>query len=580
MRMSQLFFQTLREAPAEARAPGYQLLLRGGYIRPVHGGFAWLPMGTSVRLRVEDAISRLLSVSGGQLVALPLVRPAEDASGPAGEHSARFRDRTHHEMVYGGGREAPVLAVAAGLIRSYRQLPLLLYEGWQQFRDREGAALAGGLLGAREGRVLDAYGLYHDAGELAAEYAQVCGALSELFELWDLGALEVIGGEDGASLPPAHAMVYPAAEGERGYARCPSCGYAADLSAARVTQEPPAPEALLPTLDVETPDCKTIADLAGFLGIPASRTAKVVFLVAAIPRESDRFVIAVVRGDTALNEARLKSVLGAASVGPATEAEIRQAGAEPGYGSPLGLAGVTVVVDTLAARSPNLVAGANRPGYHTLNVNLGRDYRATAVAEIAAPQEGSPCPRCGSPVVMGQGIALAEAWQAGERLSCDLDATYLDSTGRSLPLALGRYRIYIDRVLAVLAERHHDGSGLVWPAAVAPYRVHLMTVGKVGPEVNAAAERVYADLAGAGIDVLFDDRDERAGVKFNDADLLGAPWRVAVGERGLQSGAVEVKARSRPDVRLVALDQLVSLIAGNQENSVYADNLHQSLSAG
>jgi prolyl-tRNA synthetase len=585
MRMSQLLLQTLREAPTEARTPGYQLLLRGGYLRPVHGGFAWLPMGTSVRQRVEDAICRLLRARGGQVVALPVVRPAEEAAGAAEEQSVRFRDRAQREMVFGAGHEASVLAVAAGLIRSYRQLPVLLYEGWQQFRDREGNAPVGGLLGAREGRVVDAYGLYHDATELAAECAQVRVALADLLAGWDLGALDVIGAEDAEGHPLAHAMVYPAEDGERTYARCPACGYTADMTAARVAQEPPAPksagsstpEVLLPLQDVETPDCKTIADLAGFLGIPASRTAKVVFLVATIAGESDRFVFAVVRGDTALHETRLKAVLGAESVGPATEAEIRQAGAEPGYGSPLGLTarpalgtraeGVTVVVDTLAARSPNLVAGANRPGYHTLNVNLGRDYQATAVAEIAAAQEGSPCPHCGSPVVLERGISLAETWQSRDPLSRDLNpevmglrAAYLDSSGRSLPLALGRYRVYVDRVVAALTERHHDSSGLVWPAAVAPYRVHLMTVGKASPEVTAAVERVYADLAGAGIDVLFDDRDERAGVKFNDADLLGAPWRVAVGERGLQNGAVEVKARNRPEVELVALEKLVSLV--------------------
>jgi prolyl-tRNA synthetase len=568
MRMSQLFLQTLREAPAEARTPGFQLLVRGGFIRPVHGGFAFMPLGASVRQRVEDTICRRLRSCGGQPVALPAVRLAEAGPVVPEEHPVRFRDRAQREMVFGAGHETTVLAVAVGLIRSYRQLPVLLYEGWQQFRDREGNAPAGGLLGAREGRVLDAYGLYHDASELAAEYAQVRGALAELLATWELGVQDVIGAEDGARFPLAHAMVYPAEDGERSYVRCPACGYAADLAAARVAQDPPAPksagsstpEAPLPLQDVETPDCKTIADLAGFLGIPTSRTAKVVFLVATIAGESDRFVFAVVRGDTALNEARLKAVLGAESVGPATEAEIRQAGAEPGYGSPLGLTGNTVVVDTLAARSPNLVAGANKPGYHTLNVNLGRDYQATAVAEIAAAQEGSPCPCCGSPVVTGQGIALAETWQDGDRLSRDLNATYLDNSGRSLPLALGRYRVYVDRVIAALAERHHDGSGLVWPAAVAPYGVHLMTVGKASPEVSAAVERVVADLAGAGIDVLFDDRDERAGVKFNDADLLGAPWRVAVGERGLQNGAAEVKARNRSEVELVALEKLVSLV--------------------
>jgi prolyl-tRNA synthetase len=324
---------------------------------------------------------------------------------------------------------------------------------------------------------------------------------------------------------------------------------------------------MLPMQDVETPDCKTIADLASFLGIPASRTAKVVFLVAAIPGGGDRFVFAVVRGDTALNEDRLKAALGAESAGPATEAEIRLAGAEPGYGSPVGLTRATVVVDTLAARSPNLVAGANRAGYHTLNVNLGRDYQASLVAEIATAQEGSPCPGCGSSLGIEKGIALLETFQEGGGLSSNLNpevmglrATYLDSSGNSLPIALGRYRAYVDRILAVLAERHYDEHGFIWPAAVAPYRVHLMTVGKASPEVNAAVERVYDDLTGAGIEVLFDDRDERAGVKFNDADLLGAPWRVAVGDRGLQNGLVEVKARNQAEVQLVALEQVTTQV--------------------
>jgi prolyl-tRNA synthetase len=572
MRMSQLLLQTLREAPGDARTPGFQLLMRGGFLRstPQHWGagsatgFAFLPLGALLRQRVEDTACRLLSSYGGQPVSMPMVRPAEAGPGALDERPVRFRDRAQREMVFGAGHETAVLAMTVGLIRSYRQLPVLLYEVWEQFRDED--RTSGGLLGAREGRVVDAYGLYHDADELAGEYGKGHNALLEMFVSWDLGAHDVICAEDGEGRALGHATVYPAADGEQTYARCPACGYAADAAVARVGQEPPTPEALLPMQDVETPNCKTIADLAGFLGIPTSRTAKAVFLVADVAGEGDRLVFAILRGDTALSEARLKAVLGAESIGPATEAEIRRAGAEPGYGSPVGLSGVslpfgyTVVVDTLAARSPNLVAGANKPGYHTLNVNVGRDYQASVVADIASAQEGSPCPCCGSPVVIEQGVALAETQQAGDRLSRDLNATYLDSSGRSLPLGLGCYRVYVDRTIAALAERCHDGSGLVWPAAVAPYRVHLMTVGKSSPEVNAAAERVYAELADAGIEVLFDDRDERAGVKFNDADLLGAPWRVAVGDRGLQGGAVEIKARNRAEVQLVGLDQVVSFI--------------------
>jgi prolyl-tRNA synthetase len=559
MRMSQLLLQTLREAPGEARTPGYQLLLRGGFVKPVSGGFAFLPLGSAVQQRLEEAARGLLRSHGGQPVALPLVRPAETGLAAPEEHAVRFRDRAQREMLLSASHDAVVLGAAIGVIRSYRQLPILLYETWQRFGDEDRPA--GGLLGAREGRLVDAYGMYRDAVELEQGYEALRHAITDMLDSWEVDTHAVICAEAPGGHPLGHALVLPSVDGEQLYAHCSNCGYAAAQAVARVWLQPPAPEALLPMRDVETPNCKTIAALAGFLGIPASRTAKVVFLIASYRAAPDQFVFAVVRGDTALSEERLKGVLGAEAIGPATEAEIRQAGAEPGYGSPVGLIDAMVVVDTLASASPNLVAGANRAGYHTLNVNVGRDYEASLVADIATAQDGSPCAECGSPLVMERGVALAEMWQAGDRLSRALSAAYLDSAGQSQPLALGRFRVHVDRVIAALAERHHDANGLTWPASAAPYRVHLMTVGKATPEVGAAAERIYAELTGAGLDVLFDDRDERAGVKFNDADLLGAPWRVAVGERGLQTSSVEVKARSGAGVERVGIGQVLSLVS-------------------
>ncbi len=564
MRMTQLLLQTLREAPVEARTRGSQLLMRGGFLRPMGGGFAFLPPGTAVRERIERAVCGALRACGGQPVALPQVRFAE------GENSVEkgavaFRDRQGREMALSAAHHAAIAALAGGVIRSYRQLPVLLYERWQAFRDDDRAL--GGLLGAREGRVVDACGLHRDEREQAEGYAAVRGALWELLASWDLGAVDAISREDAAQRPVGHRAVFPVAGGDLTVARCAACGYAAELEAARVWREAPDPEPLLPMQDVATPDCKTIADLAAYLGVPPSRTAKAVFLIASLRGQGDRFVFAIVRGDTALHEGRLKAVLGAEALGAATEAEIRAAGAEPGYGSPVGLRGITVVADTLVARSPNLVAGANRPGYHTLNVNLGRDYQASIVAEIATAQEGSPCPGCGSPLALEQGIALAEAEQNCDPMSPAPIPTYLDSAGQSRPAALGCYRVYVDRALAALAERHNDALGLVWPAAVAPYHVHLMTVGRASREVNEVAEQVYARLLAVPIDVLFDDRDERAGVKFHDADLLGAPLRVAVGERGLQAGVVEVKARTEAEARPVPLDQLVPYIAAELEGA-------------
>ncbi len=419
----------------------------------------------------------------------------------------------------------------------------------------------GGCSAPREGRLVDAYSLHADAASLDEGYLRIRQALTAACMTWDVGAYEAIAAEDAAGSPTAHKLIYPVAGGEETVARCAACRYAADPQGVRLAAAVPSDEALLPMQAVETPNCKTIAELADFLNIPTWRTAKAVFLVANIAGEGDRFVFAVVRGDTALNEQKLKAVLNADALGPATEDEIRQAGAEPGYGSPVGLTGVTVVVDELAAHSPNLVAGANRPGYHALNVNHGRDYQATVVTDIAMAQEGSPCPACGSPLALESGVALAEMWQAGDRLARTLEATYLDAAGRAHPLALGRYRVHVDRLLAALAEAHHDEHGILWPAPIAPYEVHLMTLGKATPEVTAAADRLYAGLTGAGVGVLYDDRDERAGVKFNDADLIGAPLRVAVGDRGLKGGTVEVKRRDQAEVQAVSLAELNAYVA-------------------
>jgi prolyl-tRNA synthetase len=562
MRMSQLFFQTLREAPSEARTPGFQLLVRASLVRSLGGGYAILPLGIRTRQKIEAVVCDALSATDGQPVSLPLVRSAEQAAAvlsDADSRPIRFRDRAGREMVIEAGHEGAVLTAAEGVIQSYRQLPILLYETWQQLRGEE--RLVGGLFGAREGRVVDAYSLHTDTVSLGEGYQRIRQALTAACMALGVEAYDAIAAEDPDGIPTAHKLIYPVAGGEETVARCHACRYAADPQGARLAAAAPHGDALLPMQAIETPNCKTIAELASFLNIPTSRTAKAVFLVAHIAGQGDRFVFAVVRGDTALNEQRLRAVLNADTLGPATEDEIRQAGAEPGYGSPVGLTGVLVVADELAAHSPNLVAGANRAGYHALNVNHGRDYQATIVAEIAMAQEGGPCPKCGSPLALGSGVALMEMWQAGDRLAQILDATYLDGAGRAYPLALGRYRVHVDRLLAAIAEAHHDEHGILWPAPIAPYEVHLMTLGKATPEVTAAAERLYADLTGAGIGVLYDDRDERAGVKFNDADLIGAPLRVAVGDRGLKGGTVEVKRRDQAEVRPVPVDELVAYTA-------------------
>jgi prolyl-tRNA synthetase len=364
---------------------------------------------------------------------------------------------------------------------------------------------------------------------------------------------------DHAGAVTGYSLVWPSEAGREKVVACGSCSYVADEAIARACKTPPPAEDVQPMEDVETPECKTISDLARFLNVPASRTAKALFLVVSSEGENDRFVMAIVRGDMDLNESKLRRVLGVEQLGPATEGEIRRVGAEPGYGSPVGVEGVTVVVDELIPQSPNLVAGANRPGYHRLNVNYGRDYGASIVADITAARDGDACPECGAALRVVNGVVMATVAKVSEDYSRAMKATFLDRSGQAQFMLMGRYRLYADRLLAAVAEAHHDDYGVIWPPPVAPYDVYLMTLGRQNEAVETVADDLYSDLIAAGMDVLYDDRDERAGVKFHDADLLGVPMRLVVGPRGLESGTVELKRRDAQEVETIQVGDVVSV---------------------
>ncbi|MCJ7550109.1 MAG: proline--tRNA ligase, partial [Anaerolineae bacterium] len=358
----------------------------------------------------------------------------------------------------------------------------------------------------------------------------------------------------------AHEFMALTPIGEDTLLLCDVCGYAANRQVADFRKPAAAQEPPSPTTKVATPGITTIEALADFLDIPVARTAKAVFLVATLSAgdvDVDTFVFAVVRGDCAVNETKLANVVHAKDLRPATEAEIRAIGAEPGYGSPIGVHNCIVIADDAVAASPNLVAGANEVGYHLINVNINRDFAPDRVADIAAAGDGDACPACGHPMRAERGVEVGNIFKLGTRYSTAMGATYADESGTEHPVVMGSYGIGVGRTLACVAEAHNDDCGLIWPISVAPYHVHLVALGPEAGEARGVADQLHKDLIAAGIEVLYDDRDRSPGIKFNDADLIGLPLRITVARRGLAKGAVEFKLRHEKEGDFVPLSEAI-----------------------
>lgn len=357
----------------------------------------------------------------------------------------------------------------------------------------------------------------------------------------------------------AHEYMYLTPIGEDTLVFCNSCDYTANRQVARFAKTSPAVEEPQQMHTVETPNTTTIEELSNLLGIPKEKTGKAVFMVASIPdgeEEREQFVFAVIRGDMEINETKLANAVKASSLRPAHEEEIRAIGAEPGYGSPVGTQGALVVADDSIPACRNLTMGANREGYHTMNVNYGRDFTASVVADIAAAQDGNRCPECEGTLYTRRGVEVGNIFKLGTRYSDALGCTFLDREGVARPVVMGSYGIGVGRLLACIAEEWHDENGLIWPVAVAPYHVYVVRLTDKHEQVDALVDTMTA----AGIQVLYDDRDERAGVKFNDADLIGIPIRITVGERSLKQGGVELKVRATGESAVVAVDECVPTV--------------------
>jgi prolyl-tRNA synthetase len=556
-----MFGRTLRAAPADVEIISHQLSLRAGLIRPLGAGlFSLLPLGWRVVNKIEDIIREEMDAIGGQEMMMPVVHPADlwRQSGRyqvVGPELARWKDRSDRDMVLALTHEEVVAQLASTEINSYRQLPQIVYHLQTKFRDEPRSR--GGLIRVREFTMKDSYSLDLDEAGLEESYGKHWIAYDRIFRRTGLRFIVVTAdvGMMGGSKSEEFMAFSP--NGEDTILICDSCGYASNQEVARFGRDAAGDDAPLPMEEVETPNTTTIQLLADYLKIPTSKTAKAVFYMG----ESGRFIFAVIRGDLEINETKLRTATGEGGLVPATVDQIKAVGAEAGYGSPVGVKGAFIVVDESVRDAPNLVAGANKPGYHLLNVNLGRDYQADVVADIASAQAGYPCPDCGESMRAERAIEVGNIFKLGTRYSESMGASYLDAEGKANPILMGSYGIGSGRVAATIVEQCYDDKGIVWPVSVAPYSVALLSLGKVDDaETSAAADRLYADLTTAGIDVLYDDRDERAGVKFNDADLIGIPIRLSVSPRTLKDGNAELKGRSESEATFLPLSDVVSTV--------------------
>ena len=554
MRASRLLLATLRETPADAEVISHQLMLRAGMIHQIAAGiFDFLPLALRTKHKIEDIFREEMDAIGGQEVTLPMVHPAElwQKTGrwyQIGSDMARLKDRNDRDMVLGMTHEEIMADLAKKFIKSYRQLPTMLYQIQTKFRDEPRPRA--GLLRVREFTMKDAYTFDRDEAGIDAYYPHFYQAYFNIFHRAGINVVAVKSDTGMMGGRMAHEFMALTDIGEDTLVLCDACGYSANRQVASFRKPEPPVAAALPLEEVATPNVTTIASLANFLGIPESQTAKAVFMVADIDqpdgKAKEQFVFCVVRGDMELNETKLTNAIKARRLRPATTPEIKAIGAEPGYGSPIGIAReqVLLLVDDLVAASPNLVAGANREGYHLRHTNYGRDYTADIVIDLVAASDGHACPTCGAPIYTARGVEVGNIFKLGTKYSMAMGATYLDENGEEKPIVMGSYGIGSGRLMAVIIEMLHDDAGIQWPITVAPYQVILISLAnEKTPEVAAAAEKLYAELLTAGVEVLYDDRDERAGVKFNDADLLGIPIRLTLGAKGLKNGVIEGKLR-------------------------------------
>ena len=570
MRFSKLFGKTLRQAPAEAESISHQLLLRAGMIAQEAAGiYSYLPLGWRVLRKIENIIREEMDKAGGQELMLPVLQPFElwQQSGrdvSFGKSLFTLTDRKEHTLALGPTHEEVITDLVHRYVQSYRELPVLLYQIQTKFRDEPRPR--GGLLRVREFIMKDLYSFDANEAGLDESYQKMSQAYKNIYARLGLPTLMVeadsgaIGGKD------SHEFMVITETGEDEVIRCSSCGYAANAEKAQfaktvipVSRSPESSEGkvknLLPLEEIPTPGTKTIEEVADLVGVPTSQTLKSVFYSA-----DGEFIFVIIRGDLEVNETKLRNALKCPDLRLATETEVNEIGLVAGFASPIGVKGVKVIADDSITSGSNFTVGANKPGYHLRNANYPRDFQVDFIADIALARPGDSCPRCPGKLSSARGIEVGHIFKLGTFISEKFGASFLDDAGKSRPIIMGCYGIGLGRLLAAIIEQSHDDKGIIWSLSLAPYQVYLCPLSLDKPAVAPTAEKIYQELQKKGIEVLFDDRDDSPGVKFNDADLLGIPLRLTLSPRTLQSQSVEAKWRTEKEAQLLPLDNLAAQV--------------------
>ena len=545
MRTTNLYAPTLRETPAEAEVISHQLMLRAGMIRKTAGGmYTFLPLAWRTIRKIEQIIREEMDEAGGQEICMPILQPAElwQESGRwavYGDEMMRIKDRHQRDFCLGPTHEEMITDLVRNEVRSYKQLPLMLYQIQDKFRDERRPRF--GLMRSREFIMKDLYSFDKDVEGMNESYRRMYNAYMNIYTRCGLEFRPVEADNGAIGGGHSHEFTVLADAGESSIAYCSKCDYAAsDEKAELAVIEAPAEE----TYEMEkvaTPGTNTIADLVDYLKVPVEKTIKAV----AYQTDQDQLVLAFVRGDHEVNEVKvINQAEGALELRMAEEEAILAAGGCPGFMSPIGIKeGTLILVDATVMEMQNAVAGANEKDAHYLHVNPKRDFKNVVVTDLRMVSEGDPCPHCGAPMKMTRGIEAGQVFTLGTKYSEAMGAKFLDENGKEKPLYMGCYGIGVGRTMAAAIEQNNDEHGIIWPKAIAPFEVIVVPVNAKVPEQLSLAEEIYTALKKAGADVLLDDRKERAGVKFKDADLIGYPLRITVGPKAIEENQIEVKVR-------------------------------------